>query len=290
MANSNDNTPVPSYTMPVVHTLDTVTAQSSSGTVTITGDGYKLYGRDASSEIAAGLSAYASNASTWASTNLTLGTSLVSNLTSYASSLRTSLVSGLGSAALSLVPLSNDQSTRLSELALLAKAIIDDPEIDPTENGQLAAGLSAAMGGGHAAVPAIKDNITFEQKLRAKTLAINAYAQALGEYSKNTQIAANLAGGANDKAVATGAQVPVVAPMESQLVTDIFANWQDTLNTGQVRDQQVRQTVQAGVTVNEFGPTTVSYTPSTWNASEWNAEFTTAYLGIKSQASAAKTI
>lgn len=288
MANSNDNTPVPSYTMPVIHNLDTVAGA--------TGDGYKLYGRDASSEMAAGLAAYASNASTWASTNLTLGTSLVSNLTSYASSLKTSLVSGLGSAALSLVPLSNDQSTRLSELALLAKAIIDDPEIDPTENGQLAAGLSAAMGGGHAAVPAIKDNITFEQKLRAKTLAINAYAQALGEYSKNTQIAANLAGGANDKAVTTGAQVPVVAPMESQLVTDIFANWQDSLNTGQIRDQQIRQTVAAGEVVGAFGPPgesggpPITYSPAFWNASQWNAEFTTAYLGIRSQAEAAKKI
>lgn len=288
MANSNDNTPVPSYTMPVIHNLDTVAGA--------TGDGYKLYGRDVSSEMAAGLAAYSSNASTWASTNLTLGTSLVTNLTSYAGSLRTSLVSGLGSSALSLVPLSNDQNTRLSELALLAKAIIDDPEIDVTENGQLAAGMSAAMGGGHAAVPAIKDNLSFEQKLRAKTLAIQAYANALGEYSKNTQIAASLAGNASDKSVALGAQVPVVAPFESQLASDIFANWQDSLNTGQVRDQQIRQTVAAGTIVGNFGPPgeaggdPIVFTPPAWNASLWNAEFTTAYLGIKSQAEAAKKI
>lgn len=282
MANSNDNTPVPSYTMPVIHNLDTVAGA--------TGDGYKLYGRDVSSEMAAGLAAYASNASSWASTNLTLGTSLVSNLTSYAGSLRTSFTSGLGSSALTLLPASNDQLTRLSELALLAKAIVDDPEIDVTENGQLAAGLSAAMGGGHSAVPAIKDNISFSQKLEAKKVAIQAYANALGEYFKNSNLAAGLAGGASENATKTAATVPVVAPFESQLASDIFANWQDSLNTGQVRDQQIRQTVAAGTIVGNFGPTTISYSPSSWNASEWNAEFTTAYLGIRSQAEAAKKI
>ena len=281
MANSNDNTPVPSYTMPVIHNLDEVDGA--------TGDGYKLYGRDVASEMAAGIAAYSSNASTWASTNLTLGGSLVSNLTSYASSLRTSLVSGLGSAALTLVPASNDQLTRLSELALLAKAIIDDPEIDQTSNGQLAAGLSAAMGGGHAAVPAIKDNISFSQKLEAKKVAITAYGSALGEYFRNTQLAANLASGASEGAVKVAAEVPVVAPFESALATDIFANWQDSLNTGQIRDQQIRQTVAAGTVVGGFGAS-LTYTPATWNASEWNAEFTTAYLGIKSQAAAAKKI
>jgi hypothetical protein len=285
MANSNNPTPISGYTLPVIHTFDTVV----TGNGTITGDGYKLYGRSASSEMAQGLNAYASNASLWASTNLTLGGSLVSNVSSFASSLRTSFVSGLGSAALTLVPTTTAQTTRLEEMALAAKAILEDPEIDPTENGQLAAGLSAAMGGGHSAVPAIKDNITFEQKLKAKATALTAYAQALGEYFKLTNQAAVLAGGASENATKTAAVVPVVAPFESQLVSDIFANWQDSLNTGQVRDQQIRQTVVAGETVGTFGAT-LTYSPTTWNASEWNAEFTTAYLGIKSQAAAAKTI
>jgi len=282
MANSNNPTPVTGYTLPVIHTLDTV----ANGT----GDGYKLYGRDASKEMGIGLSAYATNASLWASTNLTLGGSLVSNLSTYASSLRSLFVSGLGSAALSLVPTETAQTTRLSELALAAKAILEDPEIDPTENAQLAAGMSAAMGGGHSAVPAIKDNITFEQKLKAKTLALNSYVQALGEYYKLTSTAAQLANSASENATKTAAQVPVVAPFESQLTADVLSNWQDSLNTGQVRDQQIRQTVAAGHIVSQFGPTTISYTPSTWNASEWNAEFTTAFLGIRSQASAATTI
>ena len=291
MANSNNPTPVTGYTLPEIHVLDTVT----NGV----GSGYKLYGRDAGKEMAAGLNNYASNASLWASTNLTLGGSLVSNLSNYAGSLRPLFVSGLGSAALALVPTETAQTTRLSELALAAKAILEDPEIDPTENAQLAAGMSAAMGGGHSAVPAIKDNITFEQKLKAKTLALDSYTKALGEYFKLTTMAAQLAGNASENAAKTAQQVPVVAPFESQLTADVLSNWQDSLNTGQVRDQQIRQTVAAGHVISQFGPTGVSnqsnipginFDPGTWNASLWNAEFTTAYLGIRSQATAATTI
>lgn len=281
MANSNDTSPVAGYTMPVIHNLDTVSGA--------TGEGYKLYGRDAASEMTAGLNAYSSNASLWASTNLTLGSSLVSNLSTYAGSLRTSYISGLGSAALSLVPTEAAQMTRLSELSLAAKAILEDPEIDLTENGQLAAGLSAAMGGGHNAVTAIKDNLTFDQKLKAKSTALTAYVQALGEYFKLTNQAAVLASGASENATKTAVQVPIVAPFESQLVSDILANWQDSLNTGQVRDQQIRQTVAAGSSLGAFGAS-ITYSPASWNASEWNAEFTTAYLGVKSQAAAAVKI
>ena len=282
MANTNNPTPVAGYTMPEIHVLDTVANGEGSG--------YKLYGRNASQEMTIGINAYASNASLWASTNLTLGNSMVSNLSTYAGSLRTLFTYGLGSAALSLVPTEAAQMTRLSELSLAAKAILEDPEIDPTENGQLAAGLSAAMGGGHNAVTAIKDNLTFEQKLKAKSTALTAYVQALGEYFKLTNQAAALASAASENATKTAAQVPIAAPFESQLTADVLANWQDSLNTGQVRDQQIRQTVAAGHIVSQFGPATISYTPSTWNASEWNAEFTTAFLGIRSQAAAAKTI
>ena len=74
--------------------------------------------------------------------------------------------------------------------------------------------------------------------------------------------------------------VPNVAPFESQLSSDILANWQDTLNTGQLRDQQIRQTYEAGDALNSFNPGT--------NFSAWNAEYALAYCGIKSQAAAAK--
>jgi hypothetical protein len=64
------------------------------------------------------------------------------------------------------------------------------------------------------------------------------------------------------------------------MAADILSSWNDALNTGQLRDQQIRQTYAAGDALNDFNPGT-SY-------SAWNAEYALAYCGIKSQAAAAK--
>jgi hypothetical protein len=299
-----------------------------------TGYGYSIYGRDISSEISATLDAYIANSSKWSSTNLTLTGSLASQTVTNAATLKPMYSSSMGSAAISLVPTTSGQAlrldelalaakaltenpelpaipttaspARLEELALAAKALIESPEIDESANSQIASGMSAAMGGGHNSVTAIKDSISFDQKLQAKQIAFAAYAQSLDAYNKTFDQklqAKNIAFGAYAQALdayyktytATGSQlsqvtsdgaakaalmIPTVAPFESQLAADILSNWQDTLNTGQLRDQQIRQTYDAGAALDSFNPGT--------NFSTWNAEYALAYCGIKSQAAAAK--
>jgi hypothetical protein len=180
----------------------------------------------------------------------------------------------------------------MNEMSAAAKALLDEPGLAETENAQQALGLSAAMGGGHNSASALKDILTFEQKLQGKSLAMDAYAKVLTMlYQTYTDTGSKLSLAASQSGIQGGMGVPVVAPFESQLVGDIMANWQDTLNTGQLRNQQIRQTVAAGKVMNDFAPPGgFTYTPSSWNVSGWNAEFTTAFLGIKSQADAAKTI
>lgn len=284
MANSNDTTPVSGYTMPEVHRLDTVTGA--------TGDGFSLYGRDATAEMAAAINSYSTNATLWASTNLTLGQSLTSNSIDFSGSLKGFITSGLGSSALSLVPLASGQQTRITEMSQAAKDLLDEPGLAETENAQQALGLSAAMGGGHTSASALKDILTYEQKLQGKGLAIEAYSKVLSIlFQTFTDTGSKLSLAASQTGLQAGSNVPIVAPFESQLCSDIMANWQDTLNTGQLRNQQIRQTVAAAQPMLSFGPPSgLTYTPINWNASGWNAEFTTAYLGMKSQAEAAAKI
>lgn len=298
------------------------------------GTGYELYGRDLSTEIGYTLDAYLANASQWASTNLALTGSLANQTVANHTTLKTMYSGSMGSSAISLVPTTSEQvlrlgelalaakalsenpeiptipttasPARLEELALAAKALIESPEIDESANGQIAASMSAAMGGGHNSITAIKDNISFDQKLQAKQIAFTAYTQSLDAYNKafdqklqTKQIAFAAYAQALDAYyktyTATGSQLsqvtvdgaakaalmmPIVAPFESQLSADILSNWQDSLNTGQLRDQQIRQTNAAGVALDSFDPGT--------NFTAWNAEYALAYCGIKSQAAAAK--
>lgn len=262
---SNDTSPATGYTMTPIHS----------------GYSYSMFGRNLSSEMSVTLDSYLANASKWASTNLSLTGSIVSQTASHASTLRPSFTSTMGSSAISLVPTTSGQVTRMDELALAAKALLESPEIDESANGQISASMSAAMGGGHNSATAIKDNITFEQKIAAKQLAFTAYAQALDAYYKTyTATGSTLAAATADGSVKAAMMVPNVAPFESQLSADIMANWQDTLNTGQLRDQQIRQTYEAGDALSSFNPGS--------NFSAWNAEYALAYCGIKSQAAAAK--
>ena len=262
---SNDTSPTSSYTMPVIHT----------------GYGYSLYGRSATEEISYGLDSYIANAAKWASTNLSLTGSLASQTVTNAATLKSMFTSTMGSSAIPLVPTTADQLARLAELALAAKALLEDPEIDLSANNQIASGLSAAMGGGHNSVSAIKDTITFEQKLQAKQLAFTAYTQALDTYYKVFTATGSQLSATTSQSTATAAlTIPVVAPFESQFAADVLTGWQDTLNTGQLRDQQIRQTYEAGSALDAFDPGT--------NFSAWNAEYALAYCGIKSQAAAAK--
>ena len=141
------------------------------------------------------------------------------------------------------------------------------------------------MGGGHNAVPALKDNLAFEQKLQAKQLALGTYAQVLDMYYKTytasaIQVGSTIAQTANQ----TAASIPTVVPLESQLAGDILSNWQDTINTGQMRDQQIRQTLAGSVAMRNAYINSDNYWPS-GNL----AEHVVATMGIRSQYAAAST-
>lgn len=295
----HDNSPVPSYILPSVHFLTTVGTDANDYP---SFTGYKLFGRTLEPEMAAGIAAYAANTTNWATANTTAKAALITDTTTQFESLRAPLKKGFAPETvinpnamqfipetyIHNVPTTNDQRARLAELALAAKSLLESPEIDETQNAQLAAGLSAAMGGGHSAVPAIKDNITFEQKLAAKQLAFATYAQALDTYYKTYTASAMQVGQIiNPASMQVSAGTPTVVPFESQLAGDIFANWQDTLNTGQMRDQQIRQTLAGANALSSFFNLSTGWV--TTNAGNWNAETTASVMGVRSQYKAAAT-
>lgn len=306
----HDNSPVPAYVLPTVHHLTTLGTDANNYP---NQTGYKLFGRTLEPEMAAGIAAYAANTTNWATANTTAKAALITDTTTQAFNLRATLKLGFtpqsdplpgtgGGFVLpghesfaTLVPTLDVQRQRLSELALAAKSLLESPEIDETQNAQLAAGLSAAMGGGHSAVPAIKDNITFEQKLQAKQLAFATYAQALDTYYKTfTASAMQIGQIVNPTAMQVSAGTPTVVPYESQLAGDIFANWQDTLNTGQMRDQQIRQTVAGSVALEPYFTRSTSYLTTqpgfAYPAMDsWNAETAASVMGVRSQYKAAVT-
>jgi hypothetical protein len=248
-----------------------------------------------------GIEAHGECMTEWASANTSAKTALSNAVLSCSSGFRSAMLYGMAGQGLpgvtvsyvDNVPTKEDQRVKLVELAAAAKALLEDPEIDPTQNAQLASGLSAAMGGGHNSVTAIKDNITFEQKLQAKQLALATYAQALDAYYKTyTATASQIGTAANQLGLTTSASVPTVVPFESQLAGDIYANWQDIKNTGQMRDQQIRQTINGAKAFNTYDTVSESWIyPSGLNlgAGAWNAETTASIMGIKSQYRAAAT-
>lgn len=296
----NDTSPIGSYSMPLVHYLTTIGTDANGYP---TNKGYKLYGRSMGDEITEGIAAYANNTASWASANATAKNALIDDVKSLTASLRPSLMWGFAPSYdpipgtqpmypetfINNVPTKQDQREKLAELAAAAKSLLESPEIDETQNAQLAAGLSAAMGGGHNSVPAIKDNITFEQKLQAKQLAFATYAQALDAYYKTyTATASQIGQIVNPGTVQVASGTPTVVPFESQMAGDIFANWQDTLNTGQMRDQQMRQTLGGANALKVYNDVSDTWmTP--YNIGTWNAEITAAVLGTKSQYRAAQT-
>jgi hypothetical protein len=191
-----------------------------------------------------------------------------------------------GTTFLNNVPTNADQREKLVELAAKAKALYEDPEIDVSQNTQYAAGMSAAMGGGHNAATAIKDNISFEQKLEAKKVALQAYTQALDAYFKTyTSTAVQMGSDINKSALVAATSVPTVVPFESQLAGDVYSNWQDIKNTGQMRDQQIRQTYNgAKAMLSYYKKTDAWIEQNSWN---WYPETTATVLGIRSQYHAA---
>ena len=293
-------TPATGYTLPLVHELVSVETDKY---LNPTDKGYRLYGRSMTDEIQYGIAANVANLTAWKDANYTAKRALTTDVNVNQVTVRNNLAYRFEEERTGTVQLADDlfgpappswvtnvptkilQRERLIEFAAAAKSLYESPEIDETQNSQLALGLSAAMGGGHNAVPALKDNLAFEQKLQAKQLALGTYAQVLDMYYKTytasaIQVGSTIAQTANQ----TAASIPTVVPLESQLAGDILANWQDTINTGQMRDQQIRQTL-AGANGMRFAyDQTKTYYPG--NAP---AEHFVATMGVRSQYASAFT-
>ena len=97
---------------------------------------------------------------------------------------------------------------------------------------QFLAGMSAAMGGGHASVSYFSNVATQNQQLQILT--------------QSAQIAQTVVGTAFQ---ATSA-MPLVVPLESQLISDACASGVESQNIGAIREQQIRQSVAAGLYLN----------------------------------------
>jgi hypothetical protein len=288
------------YTLPLVHNLTSVETDKY---LNPTDRGYSLYGRSMTDEISYGIRANAANLIGWRDANADAKKYLAQDVNTTGTLIRNNLVYKFNEENTGFIIVGGDmmmpappswvenvptkilQRERLIEFAAAAKSLYESPEIDETQNSQLALGLSAAMGGGHNAVPALKDNLAFEQKLQAKQLALGTYAQVLDMYYKTytasaIQVGSTIAQTANQ----TAASIPTVVPLESQLAGDILANWQDTINTGQMRDQQIRQTLAGSRAMRTAYTNTEVYYPQ-----GAVAEHLVATMGVRSQYASAST-
>lgn len=292
----NSTAAFPSFTFPSAHTTTTSSFPTGPDGYVLN-QGYVLYGRHLVNEMLGGISAYDECLVPWSESNTAAKAAMSNDVLSFTSGFRTSMLYGMAGeisggsnnppSYVANVPTKQDQRDKLVELAAAAKSLLEDNEIDLTQNSQYAAGLSAAMGGGHNSATAIRDNITFEQKLQAKQVAFATYTQALDAYYKTyTATAAQIGISANQAGLTTSASIPTVVPFESQLAGDIYANWQDIKNTGQMRDQQIRQTLNGAQALASWNVIANNFIN---NAGAWNAETTASFNGIRSQFRAAKT-
>lgn len=97
-------------------------------------------------------------------------------------------------------------------------------------------GLSAAFGGGHTSVSSFLSMSTQERKLQINDTAIKAV-QALSAITYGAVSA-----------------MPLVVPLESQLVADACASAVETHYLGEIRAQQIRQTKAAGAILSAIAP------------------------------------
>jgi hypothetical protein len=94
---------------------------------------------------------------------------------------------------------------------------------------QFLAGMSAAMGGGHASVSYFSNVATQDQQLKILT--------------SSAQIAQTVV----SNAFSATSAMPLVVPLESQLISDACASGVESQNIGTIRSQQIRQSVSAGM-------------------------------------------
>ena len=125
-------------------------------------------------------------------------------------------------------------------------------------------GMSAAFGGGHSAVAAFNNLATQNMQL-----AVHGACQKTAEVIMGLTYTATSA-------------MPLVVPIESQLVSDACASAVEQYNLGTVRDQQVRQSIELGNVLSAVGPPAII-----GNAPQTPADEVLAYASINAQGLAA---
>ena len=120
--------------------------------------------------------------------------------------------------------------------------------VNPANEGvafsQFLAGMSAAMGGGHASVSYFSNVATQEQQLKILTSS------------------ANIAQTVVSNAFTATSAIPLVVPLESQLISDACASGVESQNIGSIREQQIRQSVSGGINLSVSVPMGTDIFPS----------------------------
>jgi len=109
---------------------------------------------------------------------------------------------------------------------------------------QFLAGMSAAMGGGHANVDYFKNVATQGQQINIATTS------------------AGIAQTVVSNAFSAASAIPLAVPLESQLISDACASGVETQNIGTIRSQQIRQSVAGGSNLFVSVPTGTDIFPS----------------------------
>lgn len=109
---------------------------------------------------------------------------------------------------------------------------------------QFLAGMSAAMGGGHASVSYFSNVATQNQQLQILTTS------------------AGIAQTVVSNAFSAASNMPLVVPLESQLISDACASGVESQNIGAIREQQIRQSVSGGMWLSVIVPTGTDIYPS----------------------------
>lgn len=132
---------------------------------------------------------------------------------------------------------------------------------------QFLAGMSAAAGGGHSSATVYANLATQDRQLQVHDSAVNIAKSIMGLTYQATSA------------------MPLVVPIESQLVNDASASAVEQYNLGQIRDQQVRQSYNVGYSLAGIQP------PLTiGNAPQTPADEVLAYGSIWAQGAGAATI
>ncbi len=132
---------------------------------------------------------------------------------------------------------------------------------------QFLAGMSAAAGGGHSSATVYANLATQDRQLQVHDSAVNIAKSIMGLTYQATSA------------------MPLVVPIESQLVNDASASAVEQYNLGQIRDQQVRQSYNVGYSLAGISaPVTIGNAPQT------PADEVLAYGSIWAQGAGAATI